>query len=44
VTRPPPSTGLHDIEEPLFELGVIVSYETIGRWYEKLGAGFARRV
>jgi transposase-like protein len=33
-----------DIEELLFEPGVIVSYESIRRWCDKFGAGFARRV
>lgn len=33
-----------DIEELLFERGVIVSYETIRRWAGKFGAGFAHRV
>src|SRR5579863_6868854 len=33
-----------DIEELLFERGVTVSYETIRRWCEKFGAGFAQRV
>jgi putative transposase len=28
----------------LFERGVIVSYETIRRWCDKFGAGFAHRV
>ncbi|WP_439672968.1 IS6 family transposase (plasmid) [Cupriavidus necator] len=32
-----------DIEELLFERGVIVSYETIRRWCDKFGAGFAHR-
>lgn len=36
--------SLRDIEELLFERGVTVSYETIRRWCEKFGAGFARRV
>jgi putative transposase len=35
---------LRDIEELLFERGVTVSYETIRRWCEKFGAGFAHRV
>jgi putative transposase len=33
--------SLRDIEELLFERGVIVSYETIRRWGDKFGAGFA---
>jgi hypothetical protein len=33
-----------DIEELLFEPGVIVSYESIRRWCGKFGAGSARRV
>jgi len=36
--------SLRDIEELLFERGVVVSYETIRRWCNKFGAGFARRV
>jgi putative transposase len=36
--------SLRDIEELLFERGVTVSYETIRRWCEKFGAGFAQRV
>ncbi len=36
--------SLRDIEELLFERGVIVSYETIRRWCEKFCAAFARRV
>ncbi|ATF90566.1 IS6 family transposase [Burkholderia gladioli] len=36
--------SLRDIEELLFERGVIVSYETIRRWCEKFGAAFARRI
>lgn len=36
--------SLRDIEELLFERGVIVSYETIRRWCNKFGAGFARRI
>ena len=35
--------SLRDIEELLFERGVIVSYETIRRWCDKFGAGFAHR-
>jgi putative transposase len=34
--------SLRHIEELLFERGVVVSYETIRRWYDKFGAGFAR--
>ena len=33
-----------DIEELLFERGVIVSYETIRRRCDKFGAGFAHRI
>ena len=29
--------SLRDIEEPLFERGVVVSYETIRRWCDKFG-------
>jgi putative transposase len=36
--------SLRDIEERLFERGVIVSYETIRRWCHKFGASFAHRV
>jgi putative transposase len=36
--------SLRDIEELLFERGVVVTYETIRRWCDKFGAGFARRV
>ncbi|NVH78592.1 IS6 family transposase, partial [Paraburkholderia sp. JPY432] len=36
--------SLRDIEELLFERGVVVSYETIRRWCGKFGAGFALRV
>ena len=36
--------SLRDIEELLFERDVVVSYETVRRWCEKFGAGFARRV
>ncbi|SIT48170.1 transposase (fragment) [Paraburkholderia piptadeniae] len=28
----------------LFERGAVVSYETIRRWCDKFGAGFAHRV
>jgi putative transposase len=33
-----------DIEELLFERGVIVTYETIRCWCDKFGKGFAHRV
>ncbi|MXN76921.1 IS6 family transposase [Burkholderia sp. 4701] len=36
--------SLRDIEELLFERGIVVSYETIRRWCDKFGAGFAHRV
>jgi putative transposase len=36
--------SLRDVEELLFERGVVVSYETIRRWCDKFGAGFVRRV
>src|ERR1700737_1531423 len=36
--------SLRDIEELLFERGVIVSYETVRRWCDKFGASFAQRV
>src|SRR5260370_8256679 len=35
--------SLRDIEELLFERGVIVTYETIRCWCDKFGAGLARR-
>ena len=36
--------SLRDIEELLFERGVIVSYETVRRWCDKFGTCFAYRV
>nr|WP_256095054.1 IS6 family transposase [Paraburkholderia nodosa] len=36
--------SLRDIEELLFERGVVVSYETIRRWCDKFGVGLAHRV
>ena len=36
--------SLRDIEELFFGRGMIVSYETIRRWADKFGAGFAHRV
>jgi putative transposase len=36
--------SLRDIEELLFERGVIVSYETVRRWCDKFGAGFPHSV
>jgi putative transposase len=36
--------SLRDIKELLFERGVVASYETIRRWCNKVGAGFAHRV
>ncbi|KVZ82217.1 transposase [Burkholderia ubonensis] len=36
--------SLRDIEELLFERGVVVSHETIRRWCDKFGAGFGHRV
>src|SRR6202051_763515 len=36
--------SLRDIEELLFERGVIVTYETIRCWCDKFGAGFALRM
>jgi putative transposase len=35
---------LCDIEELLFERGIVASYETVRRWCDKFGAGFAHRV
>ncbi len=35
--------SLRDVEELLFERGVVVSYETIRRWCDKFGASFAHR-
>jgi putative transposase len=36
--------SLRDIEELLFERGVVVTYETVRRWCDKFGACFAHRV
>ena len=36
--------SLRDIEELLFERGVVVTYETIRCWCDKFGNGFAHRV
>jgi putative transposase len=36
--------NLRDIEELLFERGLIVSYETVRRWCDKFGTGFVHRV
>ncbi|PRX97646.1 DDE superfamily endonuclease [Paraburkholderia sp. BL25I1N1] len=36
--------SLRDIEELLFERGVIVSHESIRRWVERFGVGFAHRI
>jgi putative transposase len=36
--------SLRDIEELLFERGVVVSHETIRRWCDKFGTGFAHCV
>jgi putative transposase len=36
--------SLRDIEELLFERGVAVSNESVRRWCDKFGAGFAHRV
>ncbi len=36
--------SLGDIEELLFERGMVVSHETIRRWCDKFGPGFAHRV
>ncbi|MGF6919837.1 IS6 family transposase [Paraburkholderia sp. 40] len=36
--------SLRDIEELLFERGVVVSHESIRRWTDKFGAGFAHQV
>src|ERR1700716_3522563 len=35
--------SLRDIEELLFERGVVVSYETVRRWCDKFGRGSAYR-
>jgi putative transposase len=35
---------LHDIEGLLFERSIVVSYETVRRWCDKFGTGFAHRV
>jgi putative transposase len=36
--------SLREIEEPPFETGVLVRHETIRRWCDKFGAGFAHCV
>jgi putative transposase len=36
--------SLRDIEELLFERGIVVSYETIRRWCYEFDAGFAHRL
>ncbi|MGF6851373.1 IS6 family transposase [Paraburkholderia sp. CI3] len=36
--------SLRDIQELLFERGVVVSHETVRRWCDKFGARFAHRV
>jgi putative transposase len=36
--------SLRDIEELLFERGIVVSYESVRRWCDKFGTGFAHRV
>ncbi len=36
--------SLRDIEELLFERGVVFSYETVRRWADQFGARFAHRV
>jgi putative transposase len=36
--------SLRDVEELLFERGVIVTYETIRCWCDKFGADFAHRL
>ncbi|ADC45224.1 hypothetical protein Rmet_3761 (plasmid) [Cupriavidus metallidurans CH34] len=36
--------SLRDIEELLFERGVVVSYETTRRWCDKFGGNFSHRV
>jgi putative transposase len=37
-------SSLRDIEELLFERGVVVSYETIRRWCDQFGVHFTHRV
>jgi putative transposase len=37
------SLSLRDIEERLFERGVVVTYETIRCWCDKFGSAFARQ-
>ena len=32
------------VEERLFERGVVLSYETVRRWYLKFGSEYARRL
>lgn len=36
--------SLREVQELLFERGVVVSHETIHRWRDKIGAGFAHRL
>jgi putative transposase len=36
--------SLRDIQELLFERGVVVSHETVRRWCDKFSARFAYRV
>ena len=38
------SLSLRDVELPLAERGVVVSYETVRRWCRKFGQGFANCV
>ena len=36
--------SFRDIEELLFERGIVVSYESVRRWCDKSGTEFAHRV
>ncbi len=38
------SLSLRDVELPLAERGVVVSYETVRRWCKKFAASFAARL
>ena len=36
--------SFREIEEPLFERGVVLSYETVRRWCLKFGSEYARHL
>jgi transposase-like protein len=38
------SLRFRDVEDPLAERGIVVSYETIRRWVAKFGPQIARRL